>query len=138
MVDLPGARTPVVVNTTTQCAREDLNLHSRKGTRPSSVRVYQFRHSRVVGRMGRWMRVATQSRMGEPYAAPNAARHGRGAVHWSHPATLTRDRSTCPVGVMRRSCTSSATTTFSRCQYTGATTARSATCCSTCCHWAMP
>ncbi len=30
------------------CAREDLNLHLRKETRPSTVRVCQFRHSRVT------------------------------------------------------------------------------------------
>jgi hypothetical protein len=31
-----------------KCAREDLNLHPLSGTRPSTVRVCLFRHSRVV------------------------------------------------------------------------------------------
>src|SRR6185503_1695967 len=32
------------------CAGEDLNLHAPRGTRPSTLRVYQFRHQRVDGR----------------------------------------------------------------------------------------
>ncbi len=30
------------------CAGEDLNLHALAGTRPSTLRVYQFRHQRVL------------------------------------------------------------------------------------------
>ena len=32
-----------------KCAGEDLNLHTLAGTRPSTLRVYQFRHPRLFG-----------------------------------------------------------------------------------------
>ena len=35
-----------ILRRSTQCAGEDLNLHGPKATRPSTLRVYQFRHQR--------------------------------------------------------------------------------------------
>jgi hypothetical protein len=45
-----------------KCAGEDLNLHAPKGTRPSTLRVYQFRHQRAAAIL----------------AAETEARHQRG------------------------------------------------------------
>jgi hypothetical protein len=107
------------------CAREDLNLHPVSGTRPSTVRVCLFRHSRVTRATGAArVRERSRRRRGPPTRTAGARRPHAGAIAASRvhsPTKRTTVRSSLPDGSHTRPSTSSVTTRACSLTSSGAT-----------------